>query len=726
VSDNVPTRNRGSAAVPVGVGTRFVYDGEILTVVELFPTARGNEVLVADRGGKRRRWMSLRELMASGRATIMTTDEGPRSTDDLEIASVVLANLSGQQLAKIIETARHVREVLYGYRSGSPEMAEEGEPRPQYLPTVPLGQRYCAKADELNVDKRTVQRWVAAYLEHGEAGLSSVHQRNPLGRTDPRWINTAMEIMVDHGLRSRPNGKSILQQTRARLAVQYGDGVVPIPSQPVAYRRLEQLDRLVPTFTGSRERNRDVASRPNREYGQLIATRPGEYMVMDTNYLDVFALDPITLKWVTVELTIAMCAYTRCITGLRVTPTTKSIDVAATLYQTFRPTPAPDDWPEHAVWPEHGVPRIAAPDVDALRGNAVGVSNPAIFPDTIVVDHGRPFKSQHMTSVCERMGISIQPARLRTGRDKGIVERFFLSLRLDLLQHLPGYKGPDVYSRGIHPESDAFLYIDEIEAIIRKWVAVVYHNRPHDSLVDPAVPGHHLSPAEMFQHGVERAGYIEAPRDPDLAFEFLQPVRRQIHHYRVDYRGRRYDGPALNEFRNHDSPYPGKANRRWYIHVNPDDITRVYFRHPQNRIWHTLMWRHARVSDLPMNEDAAGYARQLAKARGTSTQPEVALEAMLDEWNLGFGKTATERRIALRLSRQRAQLVGDLATADEPEAQAFIAELLNSATGKAAVAAETGPTVADDDLDSYVDDDPADNADEMDDDTYYADAFKES
>ena len=722
----MPVRNRGSAAVPVGVGTRFVYDGEILTVVELFPTARGNEVLVADRGGRRRRWMSLRELMASGRATIMTTGEGPRSTDDLEIASVVLANLSGHKLAKVTENAGHIREVLYGYRSGCAEIAEEGEPRPQYLPTVPLGQRYRAKADELDVAVRTVQRWVAAYLEHGEAGLSCVGQRNPLGRTDPRWIDTAMEIMVDHGLRSRPNGKSILQQTRARLVAQYGAGVVPIPSQAGAYRRLEQLDRLVPTLKGSRERNRDVASRPDREYGQLIATRPGEYMVMDTNSLDVFALDPITLKWVTVELTVAMCAYTRCVTGLRVTPTTKSIDVAATLYQTFRPTPAPDDWPEHAVWPEHGVPRIAAPDVEALSGNGGRVCNPAIVPDTIVIDHGRPFKSQHITSVCQRMGISIQPVRLRTGRDKGIIERFFLSLRLDLLQHLPGYKGPDVYSRGVHPESDAFLYIDEIEAIIRTWVAAVYHNRPHDSLVDPAVPGHHLSPAEMFQHGVERAGYIEAPRDPDLAFEFLQPVRRQIHHYGVDYHGRRYDGPGLNDFRNHDSPYPGKAHRRWYIHVNPDDITRVYFRHPRTRIWHTLMWRHAPVADLPMTEDAAQYARQLAKARGTSTEPDAALAAMLDEWNLGFGKTATERRIALRLARRRAQLVGDLATADEPEARAFIAELLDATTDKSGLAAaESGPGIAHDDLDGYVDDDPADD-DAMDDDAYYADAFEET
>jgi transposase InsO family protein len=572
----------------------------------------------------------------------------------------------------------------------------------------------------------TVQRWVAAYLEHGEAGLSSVGQRNPLGRTDPRWINTAMEIMVDHGLRSRPNGKRILQQTRARLAVQYGDGAVPIPSRPVAYRRLEQLDRLVPTFKGSRERNRDVASRPDREYGQLIPTRPGEYIVMDTNSLDVFALDPITLKWVTVELTVAMCAYTRCVTGLRVTPTTKSIDVAATLYQAFRPNPAPHDWPQEAVWPEHGIPRIAAPDVNALSENHAGVCNPAIVPDTIVVDHGRPFKSQHITSVCERMGISIQPARLRTGRDKGIVERFFLSLRLDLLQHLPGYKGPDVYSRGIHPESDAFLYIDEIEAIIRKWVAVVYHNRPHDSLVDPAVPAHHLSPAQMFQHGVERAGYIEVPRDPDLAFEFLQPVRRQIHHYGVDFHNRRYDGAVLNEFRNHDSPYPGKPNRRWYIHVNPDDITRVYFRHPQTRTWHTLMWRHAPTADLPMNEDAARYARQLAKARGTSTEPEAALEAMLEEWNLGFGKTATERRVALRLARRRAQLIGDLATGDEPQARAFIAELLNPTAEKSGAAtAKSGGTDADDDLDGYVDGDAADD-DEIDDDAYYADAFEES
>jgi len=71
-----------------------------------------------------------------------------------------------------------------------------------------------------------------------------------------------------------------------------------------------------------------------------------------------------------------------------------------------------------------------------------------------------------VTSVYRRLGISIQPARLRTGRDKGPLERFFRTLREGLLEALPGYKGPDVYSRGLDPEGDAFFFLDELEAII--------------------------------------------------------------------------------------------------------------------------------------------------------------------------------------------------------------------------------------------------------------------
>jgi hypothetical protein len=57
----------------------------------------------------------------------------------------------------------------------------------KYLPEVPMLERYRAKAEELHVDRRTVQRWTAAYLEHGEAGTASAAQCDPMGHTDPRW-----------------------------------------------------------------------------------------------------------------------------------------------------------------------------------------------------------------------------------------------------------------------------------------------------------------------------------------------------------------------------------------------------------------------------------------------------------------------------------------------------------------------------------------------------------
>lgn len=288
-------------------------------------------------------------------------------------------------------------------------------------------------------------------------------------------------------------------------------------------------------------------------------------------------------------------------------------------------------------------------DRDAIEREGVRASGPAIVPETLVVDHGKVYVSEHMTSVCQRMGISIQPARLRTGRDKGPVERFFRTLREDLLQYLPAYKGPDIHSRGSNPEADAHFYLDELEAIIREWIAVVYHRRPHSGLVEPALPGLELSPVTMFERGLASAGYLEAPRDPDLAYEFLPVEKRTIQHYGVEIGGRKYNGAALDPYRHERSPYPGG---RWPVQYHPDDVSRVYFRDPKRRTWHTLMWEHAGELKAPFSEDRLEYARRLAKQKYTYPNDELAMELLLERWNLGLGKSAAERRVALRLSRQ--------------------------------------------------------------------------
>ena len=657
------------AATRVGVGTRFHLDGEIVTVEEVFVAAAGVEILVKDGRGLRSR-VSLRAILASGRGRVIADKPGPSAGDPGETASVVLAQLDEAERSEILQLAAHLNELTCGYRSGSAEMAADGEPRPCYAPDVPLMSRYRAKAAELGVGERTIRRWVQVFEVEGESGLVRVRHvgaadAGGLGRADGRWVEMALEILDEHKDQSTPSRAWVISQIGPRLAARLGEGAVPLPSRTTAYEWMTELERRTPTFRLSAKRNRDIAGRPGGVYGKLRPTRPGEYILIDTTRLDVFGLDPLTMRWVQAELTVSMDWYSRCITGMRVTPvSTKSVDASATLYQAYRPVQAGKDWPAHAVWPDHGVPRGILLDPAAVEGpmataaapapGPAGVMGPAVVPETVIVDHGKIYLSEHLTSVCRRMGVSVQPARLRTGRDKGPVERFFRTLREGLLQSLPGYKGPDLYARGLEPEREAFFFLNELGDIVREWTAVVYHHRPHRGLVDPRVPGLELSPAAMYDHGVARAGYIEVPRDPDLAFEFLKTVWCPIHHYGVETRGCRYNGPGIDDFRGQTSPYTSaRAKGRWPVQVDPDDITRVYFRHPGTGRWHTLTWEHAPALDMPLSEEALQFGRKMAARKYRYPDDQTAVAELLERWNLGLGLTRTERRMALRLAREQ-------------------------------------------------------------------------
>ncbi|GAA2624091.1 transposase [Streptomyces vastus] len=643
------------AGTRLGVGTRFRLDGETVEVVEFASLATGMEVILKDARDRLVR-MSVRELLTSDRAEVIPEDRGPAADDEGDLVSVVLARLTKEERKDVLERAEHVRETLTGYRSGSEELARPGEPRPEYAPGLSLGKRYAAKASELGVTVRSVERWARAFVESGEAGLvpKRAQAEGGLSHADQRWVETAEEVLGEYEEESRPSIKLVLERVEARLEERFGPKVVPLPKRTAGYRWMHELDRRHPTFRLSTKRNREIADRPAGVYGKLRPTRPGEYVLMDTTRLDVFAFDPVTLKWVQAELTVAMDWYTRCITGIRVTPvSTKAVDAAAVLFQTYRPRPAPENWPKEAAWPDHGIPRGVLVEAEAVHGPVTGAVGPALAAETVIVDHGKIYLSAHLTSVCRRLGMSIQPARLRTGRDKAPVERFFRTVREDLLQLLPGYKGPDIHSRGLNPEKDAFFFLHELEAIIREWVACVYHRRPHSGLVDPHLPSVDLSPAAMFEHGLARAGYIEVPRDPDLAYEFLDVTMRTVQHYGVEIKGRRYDGPGVDGLRDMAGSEISLSQRRLEFFADPDDVARVYFRDAERK-WHTLRWEQAPSLQMPLSEEAFQFARRLAAKQYTYPNDRLAVALLLERWNLGLGNSLVERRMALRLSREQA------------------------------------------------------------------------
>jgi hypothetical protein len=319
-----------------------------------------------------------------------------------------------------------------------------------------------------------------------------------------------------------------------------------------------------------------------------------------------------------------------------------------------------------------------------------------------------------------------------TTRSKAAVERFFKTLREQLLAALPGYKGPDIHSRGKDPEGCAYFFTDELETVIRQWITGIYHQRPHAGLVDAAVPGLDLSPAEMFDHGVVRAGRLRVPSRPDLVFDLLPVAWRTIQHYGVEVNGLRYNGPALTGYRNRRSPFAGGHAGKWPVRFDTDDVSRIYFQDPADNTWHTLVWEHATEVGLPFSAEALGYARRLAVTQSRHVNDRQALAELLDRWDAGLVRHPAERRMAVRASQQRqARLHAATGGADAAQVAALpaVRAVLDARDPAPPDAAglSVGEAGSDDDTDAelevFAGDESMDN-EPLDDEQFYADALE--
>lgn len=706
--------------VALHVGLRVEYDGSAWQIVDIQPPG----VLLAGCGGATIRQVSIGHLLSSPQARMLAGDAG----EPPEGIGVELSNLRDGELEALIVRVGHVQEVRTGYQRGHKVLALPAEPRDHYAPGVPKLVRYAAKAAELGVAASTIRRWVANFENNGPEALTdrrSQRRQAPLGGVDPQWLDMARTVLGEHKDASRPTQDMVLLRIRARLDDEHGPGVVADPKTTRARLVLRELSRGTNAFGGTKTK-RSIADRPAPPYGRLRATRPGEYVLLDTTPLDVFAMDPLTLRWVRAELTIAMDLYDRCITGARLTPmSTKAVDAAGVLFEAVRPLP--DTVRNGITYPQiyHGLPRGIIVDADKLA-DADGVPLlPSVAAETIVVDNGKIYLSEQLLSACQRLGISVQPARPYQGSDKAALERFFRTLREGLLAGLPGYKGPDIHSRGLDVEQQAFFFLDELEALIRQWIAEVYHRRAHDGLCIPEVPGLKLSPLDMYGHGVNRAGYLQLPARPDLAFDFLKVEWRTIQHYGIEFGGLRYNGTVLADLADTTSPFTGRNAGKWPFRVDTGDVSRIYFQDPRSRAWHALRWEHADSCHGPFSAEAVDYARRLALANHRFPDTKRALINLLEQWGAGLIRHPTERRMAVRLSEERLRLVPADAVADD-EPLLSIPSTIGIAASAAHVPSQPEPVTdegGDDDCEDELDAPfPGENSDDTWDD-FYRDAM---
>jgi hypothetical protein len=95
-------------------------------------------------------------------------------------------------------------------------------------------------------------------------------------------------VLKSYRIRSNPTKQAVIERANDEFLQAVPDGRVP--SSSVAYVRLDELDKGRYTFGAAKQR-RSVAKRPTGVLGRLRADRPGQYVLLDSYRLDVFAME---------------------------------------------------------------------------------------------------------------------------------------------------------------------------------------------------------------------------------------------------------------------------------------------------------------------------------------------------------------------------------------------------------------------------------------------------
>ena len=178
------------------------------------------------------------------------------------------------------------------------------------------------------------------------------------------------------------------------------------------------------------------------------------------------------------------------------------------------------------------------------------------------------FVSAAFRSACRHLGISIQPAHLGSGAEKGHIERYFESVGSLFCQFASGYAGRSPDRRGRHVEDQPLWSMAELQELLDEWLIALWLNRPHDGLRDPEHPGRAFTPNEKYSALVEAAGYVPVALGPGDYVELLPASWRAVNAYGIKLNRRSYDSEDLNPLRLQPSGVREKKNL-WEVRHDP-------------------------------------------------------------------------------------------------------------------------------------------------------------
>lgn len=592
----------------------------------------GNESLVA--------WTSLPDL---GQLLALTGSRIDRVHESLQ---PWWAQRSEQARQETLDKLEVVQEILTGYRDGHEEFARPGEPRWPHLDddrgsSVAARARVMASTlkHEWEADRQrqrdiaeggrprtkhgesTIRGWAKAFREHGLRGLCDDRRSEPGPRfasMDLRWkVLLDAEIDKLDGDISTVNNDEIIRRAAVVLNESGDDVKTPqrVTGQYVSWR-LEARGRTT-------RAQASTSSRSVSGYQHYPAVRVGQVVAIDVTRADNLVWDTLHERPMSVEIISAIDVCTRVVLALRVVPmSADAIDASLLIYDTLRPFHLHVEGTTVSDWRWAGLP--GALDLGALplkprSGKGASLEGthqiPGVHPTAISSDRGSIFLARLHRILLDSLGIDLLTNRAGKPTDNAYVERWHETLQRGI-QQLAGYKGRNPSQRGRIVATEPLVTAVELQAHLRRFVALDYHRSQHTGLVLPGAPTARLSPLEMFDAILEATGEIDVPTNPDLLYEFL-PIRwGVIGHAGVEFNELVYDAEVLNRFRSVPRGTSQLGGDQAPFFWDPHDVSRVWFRHPETSRVHEVPWRGADMLLAPMTETILQEARGAIRRRG--------------------------------------------------------------------------------------------------------------
>ncbi|MEC8811517.1 MAG: Mu transposase C-terminal domain-containing protein [Pseudomonadota bacterium] len=191
--------------------------------------------------------------------------------------------------------------------------------------------------------------------------------------------------------------------------------------------------------------------------------------------------------------------------------------------------------------------------------------------ELMVADNGSEFWSENLDMAISEVGSVLQYAPVRSPNYKGVVERFFLTLKTRLIDSLPGKtngvgNGSDEYIA----EKEAKLTLTEFKATFLKWLVNIYHREVHGEA--------ERSPLDLWNDSAREFPVVEEDTKR-VETTLMCSDTRTLHRSGIQYENLEYNSEHLRDI------YRREGVVELMIKYNPFDIGHIYVRDDINRIY---------------------------------------------------------------------------------------------------------------------------------------------